>query len=104
MYGLVAIPRPSRPIVPDLFEALPRGETVSARQSLRVRYAKIAVSGGLCRPDFGSRGSVLDGEVRAFSLLLNRYSRSTGIPARTRAKAAAGCGTQKCQCCEWRCF
>jgi hypothetical protein len=37
---------------------------------------------------------VLDGKVRAFSLLLNRYSRSTGIPARTRAKAAAGFGTQ----------
>jgi hypothetical protein len=40
----------------------------------------------------------------AFPLLLKRSSRSAGIPARTGAKAAAGCGTEKCQCCEWRCF
>jgi hypothetical protein len=38
-------------------------------------------------------------KVRAFPLLLKRFSRSAGIPARTEAKAAAGCGTQKCR---WR--
>jgi hypothetical protein len=38
-------------------------------------------------------------QVIAFPLLLKRFSRSAGIPARTEAKAAAGCGTQKCR---WR--
>ena len=31
---------------------------------------------------------------------IETFSRSAGIPARTGAKAAAGCDTQKCQCCE----
>jgi hypothetical protein len=39
-------------------------------------------------------------EPAAFPLSLKRSSRSTEIPARTGAKTAAGCGTEKCQCCE----
>ena len=43
-------------------------------------------------------------EGRAFPLLLKRFNRSAGIPARTGAKAAASYGTQKCRWREWRRF
>jgi hypothetical protein len=43
-------------------------------------------------------------DVFIAAAVLKRFNRSAEIPARTGAKAAAACGRQKCQGCEWRCF